>query len=271
VEGLSVPLFDLTGKKAFITGASRGIGQAIAVALAGAGADLALVARSEDGLAETASDIAVLGRKAFVLPADVTSQQAVADVGHAGAVEGLAEHIGAGEPAHRGGQVRIGAAAVEDLAERRDAAVEPERVEALQRPVLGPGDLEADDAPAGPHDASQLARDRPYWVTDAGQQTNLVEVPGAWELCDTGHFLFMPAAHLTGMSSPSKVEEIWRGDFDGMYAEAGDVCYVLTMHPQIIGRLPGSLSRTAEYQRLHLALLSQAGPRSTERTLSRAN
>ena len=47
-------LFDLNGKKAFITGASRGIGQEIAVAFAEAGADLALVARSEDGLAATA-------------------------------------------------------------------------------------------------------------------------------------------------------------------------------------------------------------------------
>ena len=46
--------FDLTGKKAFVTGASRGIGQAIAVALAQAGADVALVARSEDGFAVTA-------------------------------------------------------------------------------------------------------------------------------------------------------------------------------------------------------------------------
>jgi peptidoglycan/xylan/chitin deacetylase (PgdA/CDA1 family) len=86
------------------------------------------------------------------------------------------------------------------------------------------------------HDASQLARDRPYWVEDRGVRTNLVEVPGAWELCDSGHFLFMPASHLPGMSSPSKVEEIWRDDFDGMYAESGDICYVLTMHPQIIGR-----------------------------------
>ncbi len=71
--------FDLTGKTAFVTGASRGIGKSIAIGLAEAGADVALVARSEDGLAETASDIAVLGRKAFVIPADVTSQQAVAD------------------------------------------------------------------------------------------------------------------------------------------------------------------------------------------------
>ena len=72
-------LFDLTGKSAFVTGASRGIGKAIAIGLAAAGADVALVARSQDGLAETASEITVLGRKAFVIPADVTSQQAVAD------------------------------------------------------------------------------------------------------------------------------------------------------------------------------------------------
>ena len=73
-----MPLFDLTGKNAFVTGASRGIGQVIAVALAGAGADLALVARSEDGLADTAARISVLGRKAFIIPADVTEQESVA-------------------------------------------------------------------------------------------------------------------------------------------------------------------------------------------------
>jgi NAD(P)-dependent dehydrogenase (short-subunit alcohol dehydrogenase family) len=72
-------LFDLTGKNAFVTGASRGIGRAIAVAFAEAGADVALVARSADGLAETADAIDVLGRKAFVIPADVTSYDAVAD------------------------------------------------------------------------------------------------------------------------------------------------------------------------------------------------
>jgi NAD(P)-dependent dehydrogenase (short-subunit alcohol dehydrogenase family) len=72
-------LFDLTGKNAFVTGASRGIGRAIAVAFAEAGADVALVARSADGLAETAEAIGVLGREAFVIPADVTSYDAVAD------------------------------------------------------------------------------------------------------------------------------------------------------------------------------------------------
>jgi peptidoglycan-N-acetylglucosamine deacetylase len=87
------------------------------------------------------------------------------------------------------------------------------------------------------YDASQLAADRPYWVTDAGERTNIVEVPSAWELCDSAHFLFSyNPSYLTGLSAPSKVEEIWRGDFDGAYEEGGDTCYVLTMHPQIIGR-----------------------------------
>jgi NAD(P)-dependent dehydrogenase (short-subunit alcohol dehydrogenase family) len=70
-------LFELTGKKAFITGASRGIGQAIAVAFADAGADVALVARTADGLAETASAVEAVGRKAVVIPADVTVEEQV--------------------------------------------------------------------------------------------------------------------------------------------------------------------------------------------------
>jgi NAD(P)-dependent dehydrogenase (short-subunit alcohol dehydrogenase family) len=74
-----VGLFDLTGRKAFVTGASRGIGRAIAVAYAEAGADVALVARGADGLAETAAAIRDTGRDAYVIPADVTSYDAVAD------------------------------------------------------------------------------------------------------------------------------------------------------------------------------------------------
>jgi NAD(P)-dependent dehydrogenase (short-subunit alcohol dehydrogenase family) len=48
--------------------------------MAGAGADVALVARSEDGLARTADDVAAAGRKAVVLQADVTDQGSVAGV-----------------------------------------------------------------------------------------------------------------------------------------------------------------------------------------------
>jgi 2-deoxy-D-gluconate 3-dehydrogenase len=71
-------LFDLTGKTALVTGASRGIGREIAVAMAAAGADVALVARSEEGLAGTARAVEEHGRKAFVLPTDVTQQEETA-------------------------------------------------------------------------------------------------------------------------------------------------------------------------------------------------
>src|SRR5215467_10618318 len=78
MKGVIVSLFDLTGKTAFVTGASRGIGRAIAVALAQAGADVALVARTAEGLADTADDVLAAGRKAIVIPADVTDQADVA-------------------------------------------------------------------------------------------------------------------------------------------------------------------------------------------------
>ncbi len=64
--------FSLAGRVALVTGASRGIGQAMALALAEAGADMALVARSEDALRETANKIQDLGRRAISVPADVS-------------------------------------------------------------------------------------------------------------------------------------------------------------------------------------------------------
>jgi NAD(P)-dependent dehydrogenase (short-subunit alcohol dehydrogenase family) len=79
VEGIIVSLFDLTGRTAFVTGASRGIGRVMAIAFADAGADVALVARSADGLAETAEAVEAVDRKAYVIPTDVTDYDAVAD------------------------------------------------------------------------------------------------------------------------------------------------------------------------------------------------
>ncbi len=68
---------DLTGKTALITGASRGIGRAIALAYAQAGADVALLARDQVRLEEVAAEVSAVGRRAFVLPCDVTDEAAV--------------------------------------------------------------------------------------------------------------------------------------------------------------------------------------------------
>jgi len=87
------------------------------------------------------------------------------------------------------------------------------------------------------YDSSQFGADRPYWAEDKGARTNIVEVPISVELTDSCHFMFLyQPIVLPGLSAPSKVEEIWRGDFDGLYAEGGDAVFNLTCHPQIIGR-----------------------------------
>jgi len=61
--------FDLGGKTVLITGASRGIGKAAAFAFADAGANVALLARSVDDIAQTAGDI---GPRALAIPCDVS-------------------------------------------------------------------------------------------------------------------------------------------------------------------------------------------------------
>jgi 3-oxoacyl-[acyl-carrier protein] reductase len=64
---------NLTGKVAIITGASRGIGRAIALALAGAGAEIAINYRGRDNeAAEVASEVRRLGRLAVTVKADVS-------------------------------------------------------------------------------------------------------------------------------------------------------------------------------------------------------
>ncbi|OUM99621.1 MAG: 2-deoxy-D-gluconate 3-dehydrogenase [Paenibacillaceae bacterium ZCTH02-B3] len=64
-------LYSLEGKTAIVTGASKGIGRAIAVALAQAGADVAVVARSEKELAEVADEIGRLGRNVLAVSMDL--------------------------------------------------------------------------------------------------------------------------------------------------------------------------------------------------------
>jgi 2-deoxy-D-gluconate 3-dehydrogenase len=70
--------FSLTGKTALVTGASKGIGASIAIAMAQAGADVVLVGRSQDSLSATRTAIENLGRTTETLIADVESRDQIA-------------------------------------------------------------------------------------------------------------------------------------------------------------------------------------------------
>jgi NAD(P)-dependent dehydrogenase (short-subunit alcohol dehydrogenase family) len=69
--------FRLDGQVAFVTGASRGLGKAMALGLAGAGADVALAGREIATLEPVAREIESLGRKALCLPLDVGNLEAI--------------------------------------------------------------------------------------------------------------------------------------------------------------------------------------------------
>jgi len=77
LAGKNGSLWDLTGKVALVTGAGRGLGRAMALALAEHGADLTLVARSKDELDETADEAKSLGRRAFVHPFDIADAERI--------------------------------------------------------------------------------------------------------------------------------------------------------------------------------------------------
>lgn len=71
---------NLEGKIAVVTGAGRGIGRAVALALGRAGADVALAARTVTQLEEVGGEIVALGRRAVVVPSDVTRKSDVEEL-----------------------------------------------------------------------------------------------------------------------------------------------------------------------------------------------
>jgi NAD(P)-dependent dehydrogenase (short-subunit alcohol dehydrogenase family) len=80
--------FDLSGRRALITGAARGIGRAAAAALARHGADLVLVDVLEEDLGTAARDLGGASRTVSCLPADLRSEDDIARVASAVAAEG---------------------------------------------------------------------------------------------------------------------------------------------------------------------------------------
>ncbi len=71
------PRFDLTGQVALVTGAARGLGRAISLALANAGADVALGLRDANAGDDVASEVEGMGRRALPLQMDVTRMDQV--------------------------------------------------------------------------------------------------------------------------------------------------------------------------------------------------
>ncbi|MGH8247622.1 MAG: SDR family NAD(P)-dependent oxidoreductase, partial [Gammaproteobacteria bacterium] len=104
------PRFDLTGQVAMVTGAARGLGRAISLALAHAGADVALGlrdVRSDGGLVR---EVEALGRRALPLQMDVTDLDQIfraveAVVAHFGRLDVLVNNVGLG-PGNRAENVR---------------------------------------------------------------------------------------------------------------------------------------------------------------------
>jgi len=70
-------LFDLSGRTALVTGGGRGLGRAIAVGLAEAGADVVVVGRHRESLDETVAAIAHTGRRANAIPGDLAQLEDV--------------------------------------------------------------------------------------------------------------------------------------------------------------------------------------------------
>src|SRR5436853_5988893 len=80
----------IKGRRALVTGASLGIGRAVAEELAREGCDVAMVARTEDTLRRAADDIArASGRHVVAVPADASEPEQIAD-----AVERATQELG---------------------------------------------------------------------------------------------------------------------------------------------------------------------------------
>jgi NAD(P)-dependent dehydrogenase (short-subunit alcohol dehydrogenase family) len=74
---IDLSLFSIEGRTALVTGASRGLGKACALALAGAGANVVCTGRDLQGLNQTAASVQEKGRKSLVVTADVLDEDSI--------------------------------------------------------------------------------------------------------------------------------------------------------------------------------------------------
>lgn len=100
------------------------------------------------------------------------------------------------------------------------------------------------------YDSSMMGNDfSPYWCRQGdqydleskykfGKPVELLEMPVTWGLDDFPAFEYvsLPNKLYPGLRSPGQVYDIWMGDFDYMRANIPDGVFILTMHPQVIGR-----------------------------------
>jgi peptidoglycan/xylan/chitin deacetylase (PgdA/CDA1 family) len=84
-------------------------------------------------------------------------------------------------------------------------------------------------------DGIKASIDAPY---DFGKAVELVEMPFSWNLDDFPFFEYTSSRRgiSPGLADPARVYEVWAGDFEYLYTKMGKGVFILTMHPQVIGR-----------------------------------
>jgi len=97
------------------------------------------------------------------------------------------------------------------------------------------------------YDSSMMGKDHPY--LKKMERNSIVVLPMHWMLDDWAHFgwnMYPSFPYQGNIQSQEAVYEIWKGEFDGMYALDQGCVYTLCLHPQLIGRA----SRLAMLERL---------------------
>ena len=108
--------------------------------------------------------------------------------------------------------------------------------------------------PYHPRLGDSVSLDQPL---EQGREAGLWEFPVDFTLDDWPHFTFNFSPLRVGLSAPSKVLEIWEGEFDYMAEHEANGIFTLTMHPQVIGRG----HRVAMLERFIQHVVGQGGAR----------